>query len=318
MKNLIVAAPASRKKRVPASFTRLRKTGRKAPFPAFIGGRFKSKEFIKNSVALGTFPGTIHPSMKKFTSRKINMLSINEKKILPKIFITSSESSFQRRKVCRLYCINLLYTWPSLRKAQRILYHGRRDGLLLYSPKRKYRPYAFSIISFNLIFIGTDQNMDGLLADASEICEGYYVDRRWFGGTLTNLPTMKKRITYMVSLRKKINTPGFLSGYTKKECASYFRALDRLELNLGGLTGIKYLPDLAIIVDSKKVETACFECRKLRIPSIGLLDTDCNTNLVNLIIPCNTKSVIPVSLVLKYLTLAYLTGKKESFFKRIW
>ena len=158
------------------------------------------------------------------------------------------------------------------------------------------------------LFIGTKRQASGIIAEEAQKCGAHYVDNRWLGGILTNWATVKQRVEYLKELDKKEES-GEIDKLPKKEAALLRREHDKLRHNLGGLRGMTQIPDIAIVVDPKRESTAIAECRKLQIPIISILDTNCDPNLVDIPIPANDDAVRSIKLILSTLSDAILLGR---------
>jgi small subunit ribosomal protein S2 len=160
------------------------------------------------------------------------------------------------------------------------------------------------------LFVGTKRQANTLIAYEATRCDSYYVNHRWLGGMLTNWTTLTERIQRLKSLQqqKDENTFNFL---TKKEATLREKELLKLCKHLEGIKNMQNVPDIAIIIDQKREMTAIRECRKLGIPVISILDTNCDPDLVDIPIPGNDDAVKSIKLILESLTDSILTGKSE-------
>ena len=158
------------------------------------------------------------------------------------------------------------------------------------------------------LFIGTKRQASTLIAQEAKRCESYYVNHRWLGGMLTNWSTLKDRIAKLKSLEQQEadNTFDLL---TKKEASLRRKELQKLRKHLDGIKNMKRVPDIAIIVDQKREMTAIRECRKLGIPVVSILDTNCDPDLVDIPIPGNDDAVRSIKLILNALTDSINKGK---------
>ena len=161
----------------------------------------------------------------------------------------------------------------------------------------------------NFVFIGTKRQASAIIADEAQKCGASYINHRWLGGTLTNWSTVQTRVEYLKDLTKK-EEDGTLSRLPKKEAALLRREKDKLFQNLGGLTGMTQIPDIAIVVDPKREATAVADCRKLGITIVSILDTNCDPNLVDIPIPANDDAVRSIKLVISTLSDAIITGRQ--------
>jgi len=161
------------------------------------------------------------------------------------------------------------------------------------------------------LFIGTKRQAANIIAEEAEKCGSFYVNNRWLGGTLTNWSTVQGRVEYLKDLNKKEES-GELDRLPKKEAALLRREQDKLNHNLGGLTEMVQVPDIAIVVDPKRESTAIAECKKLGITIISILDTNCDPTMVDIPIPANDDAVRSIKLVISTLSDAIITGKQSS------
>ena len=160
----------------------------------------------------------------------------------------------------------------------------------------------------SFLFIGTKRQATTLIAQEAKRCGSFYVNHRWLGGMLTNWSTMKERIQHLKELEKQevSNTFDLL---TKKEAALRSKELKKLRQHLDGIKEMDKIPDIAIIIDQKREMTAIRECRKLGIPIVSILDTNCDPDLIDIPIPGNDDAVRSIKLILKLLTDSIITGK---------
>ena len=158
------------------------------------------------------------------------------------------------------------------------------------------------------LFIGTKRQATTLIAQEAKRCDSYYVNHRWLGGMLTNWSTLKERIDRLKDLEKQ-EADGTLNLLTKKEAALRRKELQKLRKHLEGIKTMKNLPDVAIIIDQKREMTALSECRKLGIPVVSILDTNCDPDLVDIPIPGNDDAVRSIKLILNSLTDSIIKGK---------
>ena len=160
------------------------------------------------------------------------------------------------------------------------------------------------------LFIGTKRQASTLIAQESKRCDSFYVNHRWLGGMLTNWSTLKERIEYLKNLEQQEadNTFDLL---TKKEATLRRKELKKLRRHLDGIKSMKSLPDIAIVIDQKREMTAIRECRKLGIPVVSILDTNCDPDLVDIPIPGNDDAVRSIKLILNSLTESILRGKSQ-------
>ena len=159
------------------------------------------------------------------------------------------------------------------------------------------------------LFIGTKRQASTLIAQEASRCNSHYVNHRWLGGMLTNWSTLNKRITYLKNLEQQEADNKF-DLLTKKEATLRLKELKKLRYYLDGVKNMKNLPDIAIIIDQKREMTAIRECKKLGIPIVSILDTNCDPDLIDIPIPGNDDAVRSIKLILKSLTDSIIQGTK--------
>ena len=150
------------------------------------------------------------------------------------------------------------------------------------------------------LFIGTKRQASNLIAQEAKRSNSYYVNHRWLGGMLTNWVTLKSRIERLKTLEKEEADQVF-ELLPKKEASLRRKELEKLRKHLNGIKNMPRIPDVAIVVDQKREMTAIRECRKLGIPIISILDTNCDPDLVDIPIPGNDDAVRSIKLILKSL-----------------
>jgi small subunit ribosomal protein S2 len=161
------------------------------------------------------------------------------------------------------------------------------------------------------LFIGTKRQAANTISEEAQKCGSFYVNNRWLGGILTNWSTVQGRVEYLKELTKKEEN-GEIDRLPKKEAALLRREYDKLNHNLGGLTDMVQVPDIAIVVDPKRESTAIAECKKLGITIISILDTNCDPTVVDIPIPANDDAVRSIKLIISTLADAILTGKQSN------
>jgi len=160
------------------------------------------------------------------------------------------------------------------------------------------------------LFIGTKRQASTLIAQEAKRCQSFYVNHRWLGGMLTNWSTLKERIKRLKNLEKQEADDTF-SLLTKKEASLRRKELQKLRKHLDGIKDMQQLPDVVIIIDQKREMTAIRECRKLGIPIVSILDTNCDPDLIDIPIPGNDDAVRSIKLILQTLTDSIVNGKAK-------
>ena len=162
-----------------------------------------------------------------------------------------------------------------------------------------------------VLFIGTKRQASAIVAQEAKRCNSFYVNHRWLGGMLTNWVTLKSRIARLKTLEKQEADQVF-DLLPKKEASLRQTELQKLRKHLDGVKEMTSLPDIAIVIDQKREMTAIRECRKLGIPVISILDTNCDPDLVDIPIPGNDDAVRSIKLILKSLTDNILLGQSKA------
>ncbi len=159
-----------------------------------------------------------------------------------------------------------------------------------------------------VLFVGTKKQIAECIKEEAERCGMYYINSRWLGGTLTNFKTIRARIARLVEL-ETMEADGTFDVLPKKEVIKLKLEMEKLNKNLGGIKEMEKLPSLIFLVDSKKELICTKEARKLGIPTIGLIDSNCNPNDVDFVIPGNDDAVRAVKLITAKMADAVLHGK---------
>ncbi|CCV63850.1 30S ribosomal protein S2 [Alteracholeplasma palmae J233] len=148
----------------------------------------------------------------------------------------------------------------------------------------------------SVLFVGTKKQAQEAVKEESARSGQYYVDHRWLGGTLTNFKTIRRRIKLLHDLYKQ-EEDGIWAKLPKKEVAQLERKRERLEKFLGGIKNMKDIPQAIFVVDPRKEEIAVAEARRLGIKVFGIVDTNCDPDLVDYVIPANDDAIRAVKLV---------------------
>ena len=160
-----------------------------------------------------------------------------------------------------------------------------------------------------VLFIGTKKQAQDCVKEAAEKTEMYYVNQRWLGGTLTNFKTIRKRIERLTQL-EQMEQDGTFDVLPKKEVVLLRKEMDKLNKNLGGIKEMTEIPGVMFVVDPKKEHIAIQEARKLNIPVVGLVDTNCDPNDVDYVIPGNDDAIRAVKLITDVMANAIIEGKQ--------
>ena len=160
-----------------------------------------------------------------------------------------------------------------------------------------------------VLFVGTKKQAQDCVKEAAEKSGMYYVNQRWLGGTLTNFKTIRKRIDRLTEL-ENMEKDGTFEVLPKREVVLLKKEMDKLNKNLGGIKEMTDLPDILFIVDPKKEHNAILEARKLNIPVVGLVDTNCNPEDVDYCIPGNDDAIRAVKLISDCIANAIIEGRQ--------
>ena len=161
----------------------------------------------------------------------------------------------------------------------------------------------------DVLFVGTKKQAQECMKEAAIKCGMFYVDQRWLGGMLTNFGTIQKRIDRLKEL-ETMEQDGTFGVLPKKEVIKLKGEMEKLEKNLGGIKEMKRLPGVMFIIDPKKERIAILEAKRLKIPVVGLIDTNCNPNDVDYPIPGNDDAIRAVKLIAEVMANAVIEGKQ--------
>lgn len=158
-----------------------------------------------------------------------------------------------------------------------------------------------------VLFVGTKRQAKDIIKEEAERCQMPYVIHRWLGGTLTNFQTIRKSIDRLKNLEAMFED-GSIERFPKKEIIKKQRELDKLNRNLGGIKNMEGLPGVVFIVDPKNEEIAVKECLKLEIPTVAIVDTNCDPDLIDYVIPGNDDAIRAIKLFVSSIADACLQG----------
>ena len=159
------------------------------------------------------------------------------------------------------------------------------------------------------LFVGTKKQAQECVKEAAEQSGMYYVNERWLGGTLTNFKTIRTRIGRLLEL-ERMQEDGTFDVLPKREVVLLKKEMEKLNKNLGGIKEMTKIPDVMFVVDPKKEHNAILEARKLNIPVVGLVDTNCNPEDVDYAIPGNDDAIRAVKLISECMANAIIEGKQ--------
>ena len=167
-----------------------------------------------------------------------------------------------------------------------------------------------------VLFVGTKKQAQECMKEAALKCGMFYVDQRWLGGMLTNFDTIQKRIQRLKDL-EKMQEDGTFDVLPKKEVILLKKEMEKLEKNLGGIKEMNQLPGVIFLVDPKKERIAILEAKKLGIPVVGLVDTNCNPEELDYPIPGNDDAIRAVKLIADVMANAVIEGRQGESFEEV-
>lgn len=197
--------------------------------------------------------------------------------------------------------------------------YGKKEGIhiidLTKTVKKIQEAYEFlkkqAKEGKTLLMVGTKKQAQQTIAEEAQRAGLYYVAERWLGGTLTNFETLKKSISRLREL-EEMEEDGRLDRLIKKEAVKLKKEKAKLEKNFSGIKDMESLPDCLFIVDSKREKIAVAEARKLKIPIVAIIDTNCDPEEIDYPIPANDDTIRSIKLIASRLVDGILEGQKES------
>jgi small subunit ribosomal protein S2 len=202
--------------------------------------------------------------------------------------------------------------------------YGERNGIYIIDLQKtlKYFKEAAKFVSDlamegrNILFVGTKRQAQEAIAEEATRCQMYYVNHRWLGGLLTNNSTIQKSIQRLKEL-DEMSKDGRYSLLTKKEVQRLERERKHLDLNLAGIREMPGLPDALFVVDSHIEDIAVKEAHKLGIPVVAVVDTNCDPDLVDYVIPGNDDALRAIRLFTSRISDAILEGRQMAVDKQL-
>ena len=161
----------------------------------------------------------------------------------------------------------------------------------------------------NVLFVGTKKQAQEAIKEEAARCGGYYVNARWLGGMLTNFRTMRTRIDRLAQL-KKMEADGTFAMLPKKEVIKHQGEIEKLEKYLGGVKEMKKIPAAMFIVDPRKERNAIAEAKKLGIPVVAIVDTNCDPDEIDYVIPGNDDAIRAIRLIAATMANAAIEGRQ--------
>ena len=160
-----------------------------------------------------------------------------------------------------------------------------------------------------MLFVGTKKQAQDAVRDEALRCNMFFVNERWLGGMLTNFQTIQRRVARLRQLEDMEANDGF-AGLHKKEVLQLHHEMERLQKFLGGIKNMNRLPGALFVIDPRKEEIAVQEARKLGIPVVGIVDTNCDPDLIDYVIPANDDAIRAVKLLTARMADAILEGRQ--------
>lgn len=158
-----------------------------------------------------------------------------------------------------------------------------------------------------VLFVGTKKQAKEIIQEGADAANMYYINNRWLGGTLTNFQTVRKSVLRLIQLEKMF-ADGTIEQYSKKEQSMLGREKQSLDKNLGGIKNMDRLPDIVFVVDPSKENIAVKEARKLNIPIVGVVDTNCDPDDIDFVIPANDDAIRSIKLMVSQISDACVEG----------
>jgi len=162
-----------------------------------------------------------------------------------------------------------------------------------------------------MLFVGTKKQAQESVKGEAERCGMYFVNERWLGGMLTNFQTIQKRVDRLRVL-ERMEVEGVFDVLTKKEVSALRHEMEKLERFLGGIKNMKKIPDALFIVDPRKERIAVAEARRLKIPIVAIVDTNCDPDEIDVVIPANDDAIRAVKLLTSKMADAIIEGQHSN------
>jgi small subunit ribosomal protein S2 len=193
---------------------------------------------------------------------------------------------------------------------------GERNGIYLIDLRKTLAgietsyAYVRDLVAAGgvILFVGTKKQTQGPIADYAQACGMPYVNQRWLGGMLTNFATVTGRVKRMVELRA-MQRAGDFDNMPKREALRHARELEKLDRNLSGIANLDRVPDAIFVIDTKKEHIAVTEARKLGLPVVAVVDTNCDPDLIDYVIPGNDDAIRAGALLSRLVADAVVEGR---------
>ncbi|HOJ71034.1 MAG TPA: 30S ribosomal protein S2 [Syntrophorhabdaceae bacterium] len=193
---------------------------------------------------------------------------------------------------------------------------GARNGIYIIDLQKTLKMFkeAYNFVkevasrNEHILFVGTKKQAQEAIKEEAIRCGAFYVNERWLGGTMTNFQTIEKSLERLKKF-EELKKSDIYKMLSKKEALSIDRQIEKLERNIGGIKGIDRLPGLLYVVDPKKEYIAVKEAKKLGIPTVGIVDTNCDPDDIDYVIPGNDDAIRAIKLITMKIADAVLEGK---------
>jgi len=193
---------------------------------------------------------------------------------------------------------------------------GERNGIYLIDLRKTLagieQSYAYvrDLVAEGgiILFVGTKKQTQGPIADYAQACGMPFVNQRWLGGMLTNFSTVAGRVQRMVELRG-MQRAGDFDSMPKREALRHSRELEKLDRNLSGISNLDRVPDAIFVIDTKKEHIAVTEARKLGLPVVAVVDTNCDPDVIDYVIPGNDDAIRSGALLCRLIADAVSEGR---------
>ncbi len=194
---------------------------------------------------------------------------------------------------------------------------GARNGIYIIDLQKTVRLFknAYSYVvdaarnGETFLFVGTKKQGQDAVAEEASRCGMYYVNQRWLGGMLTNFTTVKQSIERLKKL-DSMNADGSIEAYTKKERLQLEKEREKLEKTLGGIKGMSKLPGVLFVVDPQNEDIAVCEAKKLGLSVVAIVDTNCDPDKIDYVIPGNDDAIRAIRLLTSKIADAILEGRE--------
>jgi len=194
---------------------------------------------------------------------------------------------------------------------------GARNGIYIIDLQKTVRLFksAYNYVveaaknGETVLFVGTKKQAQDSVSEEAQRCGMYYVNQRWLGGMLTNFSTVKQSIDRLKRLDAMF-ADGSIEAYTKKEALQLEKERQKLEKTLGGIKGMTRVPGVMFVIDPKNEEIAVSEANKLNIPVVAIVDTNCDPDNINYIIPGNDDAIRAIRLLTSKVSDAVIEGSQ--------